>query len=1199
MNLRKIASRVTAAITAAVMVITNLPASTVFADVGSWTTTDGGDTYNYTQGADPTAAISSFSLAGLQEFQNISDWSTIQYISVDVEASSTVQPVICGNLDSVWTNGNPVWMENGGENTVYYETNGKTCDGLGLQFWPLDWNTGTIAAANTTITISNITFSENDMPDPVGVWFEKDGAKCYQNGSSNSSWVSLDLIQYANDNSISWTDTKYISATVECVGEGAPNISMNFTGDDTGWEGTDPVQLNNSSAELVFATDGRTPNSSYGGATITFETLPANTLVKISNIVFHDTYQGIKNVWYKDGDSWYYQNGDSDIISNNTVGSPTFDLSSVTDWSAIKYISAEVTTAGKANPCFGGTVNGNWTDGDGAVFVNNDTVTIYWNTNGEVELDGLYFNLWDCDGVFLAANQLIKISNLKFSTDPMPDPVGEWYEKDGVWYYQNGDSAATGSFDPLEIDTSSVTDWSAIKYISAEVTTAGKANPCFGGTVTNGSWTISDSSEFVDNGTVTVYWNTNGEVELDKLYLYLWDSDGVFLAANQLIKISNLKFSTDPMPDPVGEWYEKDGVWYYQNGNSVSGWVGFDFIQYASDNSLSWADTEYISATVECSEEMTTYLSVQFPDDSWKEDSAELGITSAELGCATKGETPKVANIAFGNLPAGTLIKISNIKFSEETPIVYDQWYEASHGVWKYVDSGNGYQDGDSNYPLVFNDYMDIDLTGAKYVSAKVTVDGMAVTGFNGNNDNGTHHKGGSYVENVDRENTSYFFCYEGGYTSLSYGLWNIGKGTTITLSDLQVSTTDLTNYTNITGQVVQIGENSYYFKNSGQTSENIGSDLQLLPDDVDISAAQTISMKIKGIRSGTGINLGGWTAENRLVQGYPFPTIDGEYVVERKYRGWIARSPILSVYTDKYDEVYISDIIYDKTPIETVYTNPNDVLIYDNVTVITHEDISHRIELVDLSKMEVPGTLKVKVELIDGYDDPYIQPNFSDWGDSSYTPEMNWAPIIPKPVKLTEDCYFEFRMEQKYIDLIQHLWSQRYVDGFGGSCTLHICGYGITVSDVIFTPDPTVEKPRQEEITADKVTQEDKQELENSKNNTHNEKDAKDKATNGKIQGHKYHKKDKNGRDVYSLRIVKMVDKKLLQHAENVTITVYSKKADKYVTFTADCCFSYLNIYGEKVKAGGDHAFLTVIVDNIHDDDEITFTDFTINYKK
>ena len=1072
MNLRKIASRVTAAITAAVMVITNLPASTVFADVGSWTTTDGGDTYNYTQGADPTAAISSFSLAGLQEFQNISDWSTIQYISVDVEASSTVQPVICGNLDSVWTNGNPVWMENGGENTVYYETNGKTCDGLGLQFWPLDWNTGTIAAANTTITISNITFSENDMPDPVGVWFEKDGAKCYQNGSSNSSWVSLDLIQYANDNSISWTDTKYISATVECVGEGAPNISMNFTGDDTGWEGTDPVQLNNSSAELVFATDGRTPNSSYGGATITFETLPANTLVKISNIVFHDTYQGIKNVWYKDGDSWYYQNGDSDIISNNTVGSPTFDLSSVTDWSAIKYISAEVTTAGKANPCFGGTV-------------------------------------------------------------------------------------------------------------------------------TNGSWTISDSSEFVDNGTVTVYWNTNGEVELDKLYLYLWDSDGVFLAANQLIKISNLKFSTDPMPDPVGEWYEKDGVWYYQNGNSVSGWVGFDFIQYASDNSLSWADTEYISATVECSEEMTTYLSVQFPDDSWKEDSAELGITSAELGCATKGETPKVANIAFGNLPAGTLIKISNIKFSEETPIVYDQWYEASHGVWKYVDSGNGYQDGDSNYPLVFNDYMDIDLTGAKYVSAKVTVDGMAVTGFNGNNDNGTHHKGGSYVENVDRENTSYFFCYEGGYTSLSYGLWNIGKGTTITLSDLQVSTTDLTNYTNITGQVVQIGENSYYFKNSGQTSENIGSDLQLLPDDVDISAAQTISMKIKGIRSGTGINLGGWTAENRLVQGYPFPTIDGEYVVERKYRGWIARSPILSVYTDKYDEVYISDIIYDKTPIETVYTNPNDVLIYDNVTVITHEDISHRIELVDLSKMEVPGTLKVKVELIDGYDDPYIQPNFSDWGDSSYTPEMNWAPIIPKPVKLTEDCYFEFRMEQKYIDLIQHLWSQRYVDGFGGSCTLHICGYGITVSDVIFTPDPTVEKPRQEEITADKVTQEDKQELENSKNNTHNEKDAKDKATNGKIQGHKYHKKDKNGRDVYSLRIVKMVDKKLLQHAENVTITVYSKKADKYVTFTADCCFSYLNIYGEKVKAGGDHAFLTVIVDNIHDDDEITFTDFTINYKK
>ena len=77
------------------------------------------------------------------------------------------------------------------------------------------------------------------------------------------------------------------------------------------------------------------------------------------------------------------------------------------------------------------------------------------------------------------------------------------------------------------------------------------------------------------------------------------------------------------------------------------------------------------------------------------------------------------------------------------------------------------------------------------------------------------------------------------------------------------------------------------------------------------------------------------------------------------------------------------------------------------------------------------------------------------------------------------------------------------------------------------------------------------------------------------------------------------MVDKKLLQHSENVTITVYSKKANKYVTFTADCCFSYLNIYGEKVKANDKNAFLTVIIDNVDADDEITFTDFTINYKK
>ena len=191
----------------------------------------------------------------------------------------------------------------------------------------------------------------------------------------------------------------------------------------------------------------------------------------------------------------------------------------------------------------------------------------------------------------------------------------------------------------------------------------------------------------------------------------------------------------------------------------------------------------------------------------------------------------------------------------------------------------------------------------------------------------------------------------------------------------------------------------------------------------------------------------------------------------------------------------------------------------------------------------------------------------------------------------MQEEGYCEVPITAEYVDIIQ--------GSAKNECEFAIQGLGIVVTEVIFTPDPTVEEPEKEEITADKVTQGDKQKLEQSKNNTHDEKTGKDKAKDGKIQGHKYHKKDKNGKDIYSLRIVKMVDKELLKNAKDVSITVFSKKANKYVTFTADCCFSYLNIYGEKVEADGNYAFLTVIVDNVHADDEITFTDFTINHNK
>ncbi len=921
MNLRKITTRVAATFTAAVMVITNMPMGTVFAAEGSWTD-NGDDTYSYTQGADATAAIPEFAL----ELPSGKNWADVTYISVKVVADHTIQPVIVGNLDSVWTEGSAVWMQDGGESTVYYETNGKTGDDLKIQFWNDPIATG------KSVTLSEITFSSGPMPDPVGVWFEKDGAQCYQNGSNASGWVGIDLRQYVADNSLNWATTKYVSATVEGTDGASMGISMNFTGSDTDWESSGDKALSSTPVKICFATNGKTPVD----ASVNTQSLPANASVKITDITFHDTFDGFEG------------------------------------------------------------------------------------------------------------------------------PIGSWYQLEDYWYYQNGNSGV-GWIPELVVDTTSVTDWTKIKYISADVTTTEKANIGFG----------DEEHQLADGNTVTLYLDNNG---------------------------------TEPTNPRLT-------VWWYDNENEVA-------------------------------------------------------------------------------VEANNLIKVK-FNFSTQARPVYDKWYEVENDVWKYVDSADGIA-GNGNTSFCLNDYTDVDLTGVKYVSATIIVEnGSATTCFSANNADYSVCKDGSSVSTNNGTNTSYMFCYEGDYTKLMYGIWEISDGATVTLKDLSFSKTDLTNYENIVGQIVQTSENSYYYNGGDADSTDV---VFPLVYDGNMADVQTITMTTR--ISGTGsIDLGisGSDENDGWVEGYNFPASTTEMTVTRKYRGCIYKNPLLHIKTfGPGYKVYVSDIIFDTNPVEVTYTNPNDILIDDNTSIVNDWNSQHEIGWTHLSRIEVPGTLKINVEFVDNQTYPdlhMVVPVLNEWSDTCNIVEGGWMQITDEAIFMQEEGYCEVPITAEYVDIIQ--------DSAKNECEFAVTGLGIIVTEVIFTPDPTVEKPKQEEVTADKVTQEEKQKLESSKNNTHDEKNAKDKATDGKIQGHKYHKKDKNGRDIYSLRIVKMVDKKLLQHAESVTITVYSRKADKYVTFTADCCFSYLNIYGEKVKANDKNAFLTVIIDNVQADDEITFTDFTINYKK
>ena len=425
-----------------------------------------------------------------------------------------------------------------------------------------------------------------------------------------------------------------------------------------------------------------------------------------------------------------------------------------------------------------------------------------------------------------------------------------------------------------------------------------------------------------------------------------------------------------------------------------------------------------------------------------------------------------------------------------------------------------------------------------------------------------------------------------------------IEAGTKVTVSNVKFYTEYITDYTSIVGQWVQIGDDDYYYNHGDLPEGGAPGGLPLAYDSYDMSDVQTISMKLRHetptpeLEQSAKVHVTGLVGDE-FHPGYVYLSSTEEQTVVRKYRGILESNPMFEItWISPNLEVYITDLTFSTEEVAAPISTPNDVVVDDNETVV-NSGSGYCVMWFDLAKIEVVGTLKYDVELTESAtDEHYVDPAWNDW---TVVGEDGWIKIYDEPAVVTENCTMEIPITEDILKMIHETASHE--------CEIAVQGKGIKVSNFIFTPKTDAPEPDVEEFKPDTLPEEEKKEfeekLEQSKENTVDEKEAKDHVHNKKPQGHKHYKKDKHGRDIYSLRIVQMVDKKDLKHAESVSITVYSKKAKKYVTFTAECCFSYLNINGEKVKAGGDGAFLTVIIDNVHADDEITFTEFTINYKK
>ena len=211
--------------------------------------------------------------------------------------------------------------------------------------------------------------------------------------------------------------------------------------------------------------------------------------------------EAVTGEWYEADGAWYYRNGPEDVDWISSLG---LDLSGVSDWSEIKYISADVTVEGTTQALVSADLTGaeddsGWKNGN-PVTVTDDTVTVYFNTNGEVIHRANVDFWWYDTEKAVSANAVIKVSDITFSTEERDysNVTGEWYEQNGAWHYKHGTQSEIPS---LSIDTDGV-DWSAVKYVSADVTANLNTELVMSSWL--GGWYTADPDTWVNNPAETL-----------------------------------------------------------------------------------------------------------------------------------------------------------------------------------------------------------------------------------------------------------------------------------------------------------------------------------------------------------------------------------------------------------------------------------------------------------------------------------------------------------------------------------------------------------------------------------------------------------------------------------------------------------------------------------------------------------------------
>ncbi|MBP1542748.1 MAG: fibronectin type III domain-containing protein, partial [Oscillospiraceae bacterium] len=1003
---------------------------------------------------------------------SVEDWSKIKYISMDVTVSEgNIGPAAMASVGGMHTStGNKNFT---GTQTLYLVTNGKNTESLSVSFAGVN-DDGSAALANAQITISNITFSEEEMDYSIlkDQWYELDDGWHYVKGNESGN---IDGIRVVDTSSVEdWSKIKYISTWIS-VSESyiSPKFTTNINGNFVGG-GNKTI----GDRSLIFlVTNGQTPDDIY----IDFygiwqndgNAVAAGAEIVVEPVYFSENpldYSEMQEEWYLGEDNaWHYNNDD---LSGDILELP-IDIESV-DWSEIRYVSADVSVCipnsnavVTINPAFSGSFNQEDTPGNSKLISTTSPSTIYLRTNG-LTPDWLNISfLWADGEIAVTANSHITISNITYSRDELDFSIvkDEWIQDPTTrdWHYNNG-SADRDTIAPLNIDVNSIDDWSTVKYISANVTvTGGDVNPVFNYLVDDVWFNSNDAHIFTDENTNTasgiVYILTHGDVPEEINLGFNWVEDGVAVYADSSITVSDIYFSTQDFDYTLvkNRWVgDEDGNWWYTNGDKDI--ESADPLSIDISGINNWEDFTYISADVTVTGGSAVPVFRSKIDGEYRSGTQNFigdGET-ATIVIPTCGKTPEYLDIELWwtddelALTAGTTVMIGNFLLNSDPVNVKEFWYESPDGTWNYVDSGDGYSENDISHTIVSDMSAD-----TKYIKFDVTVDGYVDVNVNLFEEDGSFRD--AYPQHIeDGKATIYVFTYGDAWNFADLNICDISENAIITVDNIVVSNEDITDYEDITGQWIQTGEKSFYYNHGDKEACYVEGPF-LMANDIDISDVQSVSITARYENENFGtikLAVSGTDATDEWNPGMNFPLASTEQTITRNYRGMLRTNPMLDAqYVTPGTKIYVSDITFGYEEVPEAEVAAGEILLDDNQTALPEWGVQHDINYPALANLEKAGTLKIYAEKLDGYEDNSIWAIWNVWGD----PNIGFKWATEEPETLTGSVY-EIPVTETEL---------AYIRNNPYSCDFAVQGCGIRITKITFMEEKASTVPQNVKASA------------------------------------------------------------------------------------------------------------------------------------